>query len=288
MTEVGQLECCRPDRARCCTTGHEHSCWESNPPYTIPDCERRNLLSILTWVAAVFAPLPQDAWFLTYGSLLGSIRNGQHISHETDVDIALDMAFWHHAHKLLHNTSHSLSHQTSHSPMAGSFDVDFPDCTDAVTSMNGNQPAARVFLSRTNRVHADIFGYIRERHSNSSIHLKADVYYRIPDDFFYPVSSCHYEGAPYPCPRKASELLQAMYGSNWRVPKPKYVSEAGLKSLHLEQFKQGHRDDDSMRSTFAPVEHKGVMRSARRLCRPLRKATILDPRAAVLRSRHDP
>ena len=65
--------------------------WDSNASKTIPACERDNLLTTLKFVNATLERVP---WMLSYGTLLGSMRSGGHIPHETDIDVSVDVANW--------------------------------------------------------------------------------------------------------------------------------------------------------------------------------------------------
>ena len=77
--------CCTPKGVRC-KWGRHHTEFKKS---TIPDCERKNLVSILKWFKKV---MTTGEWFVSDGTLLGAVRGGGFIPEDTDIDLFVDAA----------------------------------------------------------------------------------------------------------------------------------------------------------------------------------------------------
>ena len=77
--------CCTPEGRRC---GWSHATDRDKPNSAIPDCERKNLVSILEW----FQKVVTVDWFVGDGTLLGAVRDGAFRPADTDIDLFMDAA----------------------------------------------------------------------------------------------------------------------------------------------------------------------------------------------------
>ena len=183
-THCGPPCCCLPSSARCV--------WSSTPPFTIPTCEQDNLVAILRWLQGT-ANIP---FHLTFGTLLGAMREGGHIQTDTDIDIAIDRAVWQAA---MHNITQAIS----------------ADASNHFVFQSKLQPA-KLFFSRFNQIHVDMWVY-----DHGSTHVSGGTYpWRtliVPNEIIFPLRTCDYNGHAYQCPAKSEEWLDQAY-PGWRTP----------------------------------------------------------------------
>ena len=186
------LPCCSPNRTRCD--------WEDQTPFTIPTCERDNLLTLLRWLQTV-ARVP---FHLTWGTLLGAMRKKGHIAFESDIDVAIDRKLWEAA---VRNITDNLK-QTGY-------------------RLKTNYIPAQLLFSERNTVHVDLWLY--DRHSSTSDEetlirpvgatsdtVRTDV---VQNDMLFPLVACTYSGDSYGCPAKSRDWLAMTYGAQWKVPR---------------------------------------------------------------------
>ena len=186
------LSCCLPENKRCD--------WGKDPD-TIPTCEKENLLTLFRWLKETLVGID---WMITAGTALGAARNSSHIPHETDIDISIDKE------QLLNATEKIRAR------------VDATHFQFKVS--NSGALLGRLFYSKTNKVHVDLWIYERiPEFTIQEITLRNKQHrIRVENDILFPFSTCEYEGETYPCPNKLEKWLEGYYGKDWRVPKCKY------------------------------------------------------------------
>ena len=207
----------------CCAATHARCKWVKVAPFTIPECDKQNLLSLLRWVSSVLHGVD---WWLTAGTMLGSVRNEAHIEHETDVDLAVKEADWSEVVKQL---------------KAKVGETHFK--LDATSSI------PRLFFSSKNQVHIDFW-----RVSCSDTHCadiapvtgKGLINFQVDMRMLFPLATCVYEGGKYPCPRHSLHYVKLRYGDGWQTPKPKY-------NLHPTYHDGDGFDKDAFKVFDAPA-----------------------------------
>ena len=187
----------------CCEPSHERCDWVKKVPYTIPECEKQNLLSLLQWLNTV---LHDVSWWITAGTLLGAVREEGHIPHETDIDVSILTTDWPKAVSQIHD---QLNKTHFH--------------------FDSNSDPPHLFFSKQNTIHIDFWKVQRQ---NNSIFEPIGVHgkkFEIDARFIYPLSTCMYNKVIYPCPRFPKLWVEHRYGKEWYISKPKYSPNATYK-----------------------------------------------------------
>jgi hypothetical protein len=150
------------------------------------------------------------AW-LAFGSLLGAVRSGGVIAHDSDIDLAYlsdrptpaamavelfaaRRALVRHGFRVINKT--------------GSF------VTVRFTSPDGSAASIDLYTC----FYLD--GYLYET---------ATVRARVPRDAIEPLGRMEFEGVPLPVPARPETLLEASYGPGWRVPDPSFRHRPGAE-----------------------------------------------------------
>ena len=154
--------------------------------------------------------------FLAYGSLLGAVREGGLIGHDSDADLGYVSRFSEPVDAILE--SFRLQRRlvemgywvVRYSGMA--FRVNLREADGALRGL-------------------DVFaGILRE----GRLYLMGEVGAPFRPEWVHPLSEVTLEGRTYPAPAEPEHLLEAMYGPHWRTPDPAFkfeTSEATRRRL---------------------------------------------------------
>ncbi|KQY56246.1 MULTISPECIES: class I SAM-dependent methyltransferase [unclassified Nocardioides] len=145
--------------------------------------------------------------FMAYGTLLGAVRQGGLIGHDSDADLG-----------------YVSRHDQPVDAMLESFrlqraliDMGYP-----VTRYSGL--AFKVLVTESDGAvrGLDVFGgFLREGH----LYLMGEVGHPFRPEWIFPTHEIEFEGRPFPAPAHPEHLLEAMYGPSWKVPDPAYKFE---------------------------------------------------------------
>jgi SAM-dependent methyltransferase len=145
--------------------------------------------------------------FLAYGTLLGAVREGALIGHDSDADLG-----------------YVSEHDHPYDVILESFrlqrtliELGYP-----VTRYSGLAFKVGVREGDGRMRGLDVFGgFLRD----GQLHLMGEVRAPFRMEWIYPTSTTSLEGRDLPAPREPEHLLAAMYGPSWRVPDPAYKFE---------------------------------------------------------------
>lgn len=142
--------------------------------------------------------------YLMYGCLLGAVRDGHMIGHDSDADVAY-LSRYHHP-----------------------FDI-IRECTAAtkrmkalgwtVMKMSGANFKVWVPLPDGRRVGIDVFGSF---HIGDSFHVTGSLTGKLDRSALLPFGTVTLEGREITAPARPEEVLAFTYGPDWRVPDPAF------------------------------------------------------------------
>jgi hypothetical protein len=164
------------------------------------------LLDSISEVIAVVAEAGIEA-FLTYGTLLGAVRDGKLIGHDSDADLGYVSRHTDPADVVLESfrLQRTLQHRgyqvVRYSGAA--IKVDVIESDGAVRGL-------------------DVFGgFLRDGH----LHLLGEIRTPFEREWLFPLTTATLEGREFPVPADPDRLLVATYGESWRVPDPAFHFE---------------------------------------------------------------
>lgn len=166
--------------------------------------EKTALLDALRDVLAALAEAGVDA-FPAYGTLLGAVRDGTFIGHDTDADIGYVSRFDHPVDVI--RESFRLQRQlirrghriTRHSGGGFKVHVEGPD-----GSVRGLDVFSGAFI-------------------DDHLLLMGELYAPFRREWMLPLGTVELDGVPLPAPAEPERLLAALYGESWRVPDPTFA-----------------------------------------------------------------
>ena len=142
--------------------------------------------------------------YLCYGGLLGAVRTGHMIGHDSDVDLAYLSKFTH------------------------PFDI-IRECRAAervmeqrgwhVVRMSASHFMVCVRLPHGERAGVDVFGSL---HIGDHFHITGSLRGRLDRDQILPFGTIALEGVDFPAPRDLDAFLAYTYGPGWKVPDPAF------------------------------------------------------------------
>jgi SAM-dependent methyltransferase len=142
--------------------------------------------------------------FLAYGTLLGAVRQGDFIGHDSDADLGYVSAHEHPVDAVLE--SFRLDRRLTRMGFE-------------ITRYSGLAFKVVVRESDGTSRGLDVFGgFLRE----GTLYLMGEVGRPFRREWLEPRSEVTLAGRAFPAPHEPERLLEAMYGPGWRVPDPAY------------------------------------------------------------------
>jgi hypothetical protein len=141
--------------------------------------------------------------FLAYGTLLGAVREGAVLGHDSDADLGYVSRF---------TTPIDVARESFHVQRA------LADQGWRTTRYSG--AAFKVLVSQDHAtVGLDVFGGFLDR---GRLHLMGEIGTEFREEWIFPLGSAELGGRPMPVPAWPEKLLEATYGPGWKVPDPAF------------------------------------------------------------------
>jgi SAM-dependent methyltransferase len=145
--------------------------------------------------------------FIAYGTLLGAVRGGRLIGHDSDADLGY-----------VSRHSHPVD------VVRESFDLQraLADMGYRITRYSGTAFKVDVIEADGSVRGLDVFGgFLFDGH----LHLMGEIRTPFQGSWIFPLGTTTLEGRELPAPADTDRFLTATYGPSWRVPDPAYVFE---------------------------------------------------------------
>lgn len=164
------------------------------------------LLDAMDQVVAMLAELGIAA-FPAYGTLLGAVREGTFLGHDSDADLGYVSSYTTPVDVM--RESFELQRKVvergfaTHRYSGGAFRIDVAEADGSVRGL-------------------DLFGGF---HDDGILYLLGEVGVPFEQEWLHPFGTTTLMGREFACPARPEKLLEAMYGASWRVPDPAYKFE---------------------------------------------------------------
>jgi len=145
--------------------------------------------------------------FLAYGTLLGAVRGGRLIGHDSDADLG-----------------YVSRHSEPADVVLESFRIqrDLTALGYRTTRYSGGAFKILVTESDGSLRGLDVFGgFMRDGH----LHLMGEIRAPFQREWMFPLGTATLEGREFPVPADTDRFLSVTYGPSWRVPDPAYKFE---------------------------------------------------------------
>lgn len=200
----------------------------------------RDITALLDATESVLAAL-QDAGlepFLAYGTLLGAVREGQVLAHDSDADLGYVSRF---------TTPVDVARE--------SFRVQRTLAEHGWSTTRYSGAAFKVLVRPEPGVTIglDVFGGFLDA---GRLYLMGEVGTEFEREWIDPLGTAGLDGRPMPVPARPEKLLEAMYGPGWRVPDPAFKFTTPPRTVRaLEDWFRGTQPNLRLWERRASVGH---------------------------------
>ncbi len=219
----------------------------------LADTDQNATVRLLDHVDAIRAVLTDELGldaFVTFGTLLGSVRTGHLIQHDDDADIG-------------YLSAHSHPAEVARE----SFAVGRALRRHGYVALRLSAGHIQMHFSHEGR--ADFFVDVFSGwHLDGWWHQLFCVRARVPRDEILPTSPIMVEDRPEPAPRNPARMLEAIYGPGWSVPDPafRFVIPRDTGRRFIGWFRDVNVDREYWEATYdadeAPADDLGKAPSA--------------------------
>jgi hypothetical protein len=184
--------------------------------------------------------------YLNYGALLGAIREGRMLGHDSDTDVC-----------------YLSKHTVPADIITESYAIErtMRERGWSILRMSGGDIKVLHEVSDGRKVHIDIFVafYVPDKDGEPVFYQLGNRSGRLRREAIVPVSTITLHGYDFPAPAEPEEMLAFIYGPKWRTPDPsfKYADPpAGVR--RLDGWLRGFRTDMGQWTEFHST-HKGEL-----------------------------
>ncbi|MFT4082389.1 MAG: hypothetical protein QM638_07360 [Nocardioides sp.] len=165
--------------------------------------ETRPLLDAIDEVLGVLGDLGVEA-FLAYGTLLGAVREGNLLGHDSDADLGYVSA-----------------QTTPVEVIRESFQLQRQVAARGYRTQRYSGAAFKIYVAEGDGLvrGLDVFGGFFD---DGLLYLMGEVGHEFAHEWIYPLGTSPLAGRRFPTPAVPEKLLEAMYGPGWRVPDPAF------------------------------------------------------------------
>ncbi|MFC6342752.1 hypothetical protein ACFP8W_12260, partial [Nocardioides hankookensis] len=206
------------------------------------------------------------AAFPAYGTLLGAVREGQFLGHDSDADLG-----------------YVSRHTDPVDVVRESFRLQRAVAARGMDTYRYSGAAFRVRVEEGDGIPRglDVFGGFLD---GGRLYLMGEVGTDYEPEWIHPLGTCELAGRTFPAPARPEKLLEAMYGPSWRVPDPAYQFETSERTkAQLNQWFRGsayqrrewEREWSLARSTSLPKKGSDLARLVARREDPATYASYL-------------
>ena len=162
---------------------------------------------------------------LSYGGLLGAVREGRMIGHDSDLDLAYLSRHTHPADIVLE---------------AYRIEREMRQLGWRLVRMSGADLKLFVPLPDGRNVHVDVFGAF---HVGETFYQLGGRSGHLPREAITPAATVTLEGVTLAAPRDPEQVLEFLYGAGWRRPDPSFQSEDPAVGVQrLDNWLRGFRN----------------------------------------------
>lgn len=161
--------------------------------------------------------------FVAYGTLLGAVREGRLLGHDSDADLGY-VSRHHHPVDVARE----------------SFQVQRALVRRGLTTKRYSGGAFKIEVREGDIVRGlDVFGGFLDA---GRLYLMGEVGTDFEESWIYPLGTATLEGRPVPVPAVPERLLEAMYGPGWKVPDPAFQFTTSEDTVRrLDSWFRGNR-----------------------------------------------
>jgi SAM-dependent methyltransferase len=176
---------------------------------TFASRSEKHIASLLDATESVLGALTEAGVepFLAYGTLLGAVREGAVLGHDSDADIG-----------------YVSRHENPVDVARESFEVQRRLAAHGWRTMRYSGGSFKIYVTEGDVTRGlDVFGGFFS--PSGRLYLMGEVGIDFRREWIRPLTTATLHGRPMPVPAQPEHLLEAMYGPGWRVPDPAFKFE---------------------------------------------------------------